>query len=138
MGEISFSIRLKAWYKSMLKHCGLLKTKHVSENGRMVDGLSSGDTIILGKEDEGVFFTGKVHGSVGISFLIGGDLDAFEIERNGHYLHPELMAKGMCGGDEEELTYYLRPKKRGSFVVNLIEDFRGEERELATRIIIVQ
>ena len=46
MGEISFSIRLKAWYKSMLKHCGLLKTKHVSENGRMVDGLSSGDTII--------------------------------------------------------------------------------------------
>ena len=78
-----------------------------------------GDSFVL---------TSTRHGSVGMNCYMEYDHDAFDVKESSAYDNPQKQ--NTCGGDRQTITYKFTCKKRGTFVIRSVEDFRGE---LSTR-----
>lgn len=50
-------------------------------------------------------FTGRYWGSVGYTYEIEFDKDAFNMQSKRTYKHPEMVAAHMCGGDDGTLSF---------------------------------
>lgn len=85
-----------------------------------------------------LLFTGRYWGSVGYTYELEGDIDAFRIEKAHKYNHPEKIAAGMCGGDDGMLSFTLTPTTKGKFTIVEICKFRGEVTKRVNNTIIVK
>ena len=83
-------------------------------------------------------FSGRTHGSVGFTYDVEYDADAFSAEWKTAYKHPEQMESGMCGGDEAVETCRLTAKKAGKFVVCEVWGCQGKETKREKHIIKVR
>ena len=76
----------------------------------------------IGNEIE---FTGTVHGSVGINYVLKFDSNAFSINKRYKYVDP--FHAEMQGGDEQIVNCVLTAHKAFFFQIREVLDFRGEE-----------
>ena len=83
-------------------------------------------------------FTGRYWGSVGHTYEIEFDKEAFNMQSKRAYKHPEMVAAHMCGGDDGTLSFTLKPKKKGEFTVIEIFKFRGQETRRIKNTIVVK
>lgn len=83
-------------------------------------------------------FTGRYWGSVGYTYEIEFDKDAFNMQSKRTYKHPEMVAAHMCGGDDGSLTFILKPRRKGEFTVIEIFKFRGQETKRVKNTIVVK
>ena len=83
-------------------------------------------------------FTGRYWGSVGHTYEIEFDKDAFNMQSKRTYKHPEMVAAHMCGGDDGTLSFTLKPRKKGEFTVIEIFKFRGQETKRIINTIVVK
>lgn len=83
-------------------------------------------------------FTGRYWGSVGHTYEIEFDKEAFNMQSKRAYKHPEMVAAHMCGGDDGTLSFTLKPRKKGEFTVIEIFKFRGQETRRIKNTIVVK
>lgn len=83
-------------------------------------------------------FTGRYWGSVGHTYEIEFDKEAFNMQSKRAYKHPEMVAAHMCGGDDGTLSFSLKPRKKGEFTVIEIFKFRGQETKRIKTTIVVK
>ena len=83
-------------------------------------------------------FAGRYWGSVGYTYEIEFDKDAFSMQSKQTYKHPEMVAAHMCGGDDGTLSFSLKPRKKGEFTVIEIFKFRGQETKRIKTTIVVK
>lgn len=83
-------------------------------------------------------FTGRYWGSVGHTYEIEFDKEAFNMQSKRAYKHPEMVAAHMCGGDDGTLSFTLKPRKKGEFTVIEIFKFRGQETKRIKNTIVVK
>ena len=83
-------------------------------------------------------FTGRYWGSVGYTYEIEFDKDAFNMQSKRTYKHPEMVAAHMCGGDDGTLSFTIKPRKKGEFTVIEIFKFRGQETKRIINTIVVK
>lgn len=83
-------------------------------------------------------FTGRYWGSVGHTYEIEFDKEAFNMQSKRAYKHPEMVAAHMCGGDDGTLSFSLKPRKKGEFTVIEIFKFRGQETKRIKNTIVVK
>lgn len=83
-------------------------------------------------------FTGRYWGSVGHTYEIEFDKEAFSMQSKRAYKHPEMVAAHMCGGDDGTLSFTLKPRKKGEFTVIEIFKFRGQETKRIKNTIVVK
>ena len=83
-------------------------------------------------------FTGRYWGSVGYTYEIEFDKDAFNMKSKLTYNQPEEVASYMCGGDEGTLSFTIKPRKKGEFTVIEIFKFRGQETKRIINTIVVK
>ena len=74
----------------------------------------------------------NIHGSVGYDYDIEYNKSAFDVETTIAYDDPEAVEAGMCGGDSAIKTCVFRPKKRGTFTIKVIHQFRGNTEDVIT------
>jgi hypothetical protein len=92
---------------------------------------------IIHLESDTIRFTGKIHGSVGWEYQLIYPQESFQVHRKFAYLHPEMMEKGRCGGDEATVEYTLKPLKTGLFCITEQILFRGHLEENHTHYFLV-
>lgn len=92
-------------------------------------------TICVGNQAS---YSHSVHGSVGFWYSIEYDHDAFVLSHNVKYDDPESVEKGLCGGDSAVLTCTLRAMRRGTYVVKVVHDYRGDIERVVTYTITVK
>lgn len=100
------------------------------------DVVKKTKTIYL--KDGRLTFTGRYWGSVGHTYEIEFDKDAFNMQSKRTYKHPEMVAAHMCGGDDGTLSFTLKPRKKGEFTVIEIFKFRGQETKRIKNTIVVK
>ena len=83
-------------------------------------------------------FTGRYWVSVGYTYEIEFDKDAFNMQSKRTYKHPEMVAAHMCGGDDGTLSFTIKPRKKGEFTVIEIFKFRGQETKRIINTIVVK
>lgn len=83
-------------------------------------------------------FSGRYWGSVGYTYEIEFDKDAFSMQSKQTYKHPEKVVAHMCGGDDGILTFTLKPRKKGVYTVIEIFKFRGQETKRIKNTILVK
>lgn len=83
-------------------------------------------------------FIGRYWGSVGHTYEIEFDKEAFNMQSKRAYKHPEMVAAHMCGGDDGTLSFSLKPRKKGEFTVIEIFKFRGQETKRIKTTIVVK
>lgn len=83
-------------------------------------------------------FTGRYWGSVGHTYEIEFDKEAFNMQSKRAYKHPEMVTAHMCGGDDGTLSFSLKPRKKGEFTVIEIFKFRGQETKRIKTTIVVK
>lgn len=100
-------------------------TSIVTESGKFIPSYCKQESIISLRNGE-IKFVGKIHGSVGWEYDVIYPQDAFNVNRNVTYCHPEMIEAGMCGGDEASVEYILKPLIPGLYCITEEIHFRGE------------
>ena len=120
--------------------CGHNKRSHEdvkdgADHPLILEDRDSSISVPLGCDIE---YSYSVHGSVGYSYHVEYDEEAFSLSKNMEYNNPDAVAKGMCGGDKAVLTTTLTPKQKGKFTVKIIHTFRGTVERVTTYNISVE
>ena len=95
-------------------------------------------TKIIYRKGGRLTFTGRYWGSVGHTYEIEFDKDAFNMQSKRTYKHPEMVAAHMCGGDDGTLSFTIKPREKGEFTVIEIFKFRGQETKRIINTIVVK
>ena len=85
------------------------------------------DNILEQKEccvGDTIYLRGVRHGSVGLDCSLQYDESAFNVEASSTYDHPGRSQ--MPGGDKQTIVFTVICKKRGSYLIKMIENFRGQ------------
>lgn len=99
--------------------------------GPVVDLQQPGDSVTISLGDA-VRYTGTEHRSVGTTYWMEYDPEAFRVEWKKVYEQPAKARRGEEGSDRAQLIHTLHSLKRGEFTVRAIHDFRGDTASVAT------
>ena len=101
---------------------------HREENSKTEISLGSDSIQVMGRSQN----------SVGINFLMECDTTAFAVDFKSAYENPESMERGERGGDGMTVIYTLTPKKKGTFTVYTVVNYRGREESRTKHLITVK
>lgn len=73
--------------------------------------------------DDAIQYSHSIHVSVGLSYRLIYDKNAFKI--SCHTKYDNSNAADMCGGDSANTTCTLKSIKKGIFIVKAIHEFRA-------------
>lgn len=71
-------------------------------------------------------YSATVHSSVGSYWHAEFDKTAFDFEDTFRYYDPNYEQNPNCGGDAGLKTVYFKAKKKGTFTIRILHDFRGD------------
>ena len=120
-----FSFMLSFFSQELQAGPKIIVLNHNEENSETKISLGS-DVIQI---------EGRSHNSVGINFIVECDTTAFAVKSSSAYSNPESMEKGERGGDNSTVIYTLTPKKKGTFTVYTVVNYRGNEESRKKHII---
>ncbi|MCM1111332.1 MAG: hypothetical protein NC336_08995 [Clostridium sp.] len=104
----------------------------------MTTTLQDTDSAVTIKVGFQLLYSHPVHGSVGSSYRVEYDKNAFELSYDTIYDNPDAVAEGMCGADSAVQTVTLRALKKGQYTVKVIHEFRGDVERVVTYKITVK
>lgn len=106
--------------------CNAKSSRKTEENSEKVVRLRCVPGGLTVSQGVLIKYSHAVHGSVGITYRMEYNKDAFEMSCDTEYSNPQAVRQHMCGADRGVATCTLKAMKKGTYTIKVIHEFRGE------------